>query len=97
MTIGGVQDLSNYVVRYAGNAILIALWAVSIVGNFVITTAGSGAFLGLTDIQWRWFVIIVGAATVLYQAAVHTPPLSAWPTKSRVQVENQVAEVRKAA
>jgi len=89
-----VLDASNYVLRYWLNVGLVVLTGLVVVANVVEQVAGGGAFLGLNDIQWHWFVVIAASLTAVYNAIAHTPPVTATPNAARLQVENQVAELR---
>lgn len=86
-----------YWVRYLANAVIIILFLLSLVSDFVTTSQVTGAWLGLSEIQWHWATFIFGAATAIYNGLTHAPPLPAWPTKSTIATEAQIHEIRKAS
>lgn len=90
-------DLSGYTWRYVLNAALVLLTILAVVENVVMTMSITGAWLGLSDVVWHWVLLALSIATALNTALNHTPPITAPPTAARVQTENQVAQIRKAA
>lgn len=87
---------STYVLRYVLNACLVLLSIISVVGNFITTTSAiNAAWLGLSDLQWHWILLVFGAATAINAGLAHTPPILNVPTASRLTVESQVDSLRK--
>ncbi len=85
----------SYTWRYLLNAGLVLLSILSVVGNFVTTTSTiNAAWLGLTDLQWHWALLVFGAATALNAGLAHTPPILNPPTAARLDVESQVDTLR---
>jgi hypothetical protein len=78
---------ATYVARYWLNAALVSLTVISVAGNIVVATA-SAAFLGLTEIQWHWVVLVFAIATAL--SAAFNPAIIARPTVERLQLEHDL-------
>ena len=91
------MDLSGYTWRWWLNLLLGALSVAAVIANIIVTTVPNGAWLGLTDVQWHYVLLVSTAVTAINALLNHTPLVTQPPTTSRLQVENQVAEIRKAA
>lgn len=92
----GAPPRTSYTLRYLLNAGLVLLSILSVVGNFVTTTSTiNAAWLGVSDIQWHWLLLIFGAATAINTAISHTPPILNPPTTARLEVEHLVDSLRK--
>ena len=87
----------SYTWQYWLNLALVALLGLSIVGNVIVAVVPNGAWLGLSDIQWHWTLLVIAVINGLNVAFNHTPPVTHPPTTARLQVENQVDQIRKTA
>jgi hypothetical protein len=85
----------GYLWKYVANAVLICGSFVSALGTFLtINPEVNAGWLGLTDVQWHWALLVIGVVTIAYNGATHAPPLTAPPTRARLALEARVHELR---
>ena len=90
--------VAGYVWKYVVNVAIFIAALITAVGNYLtLNPQVNAAWLGLTDVQWHIALLIIGVVGILYNGLTHAPPVTAPPTKTRLNIERRVHAIRNAA